>query len=172
MRFSGCLTGIAMAALLPVAGHAAPVTYSWTGTVTSSTGDPTQGATVPVSVTLDRDYPADTGTPDAKRQATYSGGRGTPSGASPVLAITINGADVQGLFDSVHIEKNLAGLSEIAIRSAMPQCCRSFGIVFSTTIKGVVKSLAIPKTMFPANFQSSVFAVTYTQDDAYQGTLK
>ncbi len=166
------LTVLVLLTLLPVAGKAMPVTYEWTGTVESSSGDPPQGTTVPISVTLDRSYPADAHGRDPKREATYTGGIGTPSGKSPILAITIGGVNAQGWFDSVHVEKNLLGVFQIAIQSAMPQCCRSLSFVFSTSLKSVVKSVAIPRTLLPSIFQSSVFAVVNTANDAYAGFLK
>ena len=172
MSLSKCLAGIALTNVASKAASAALVTYSWTAIVTNTTGDPPQGAAVPVSITLDRDYPADSNAQDPKREATYSGGLGSPSGKSPILAATINGADALGWFDTVHIEKNLHGQSQISIQSALPQCCRSFSVVFSTTMKGVVKSVAIPKTLPASDFQSSSFAFTYTQTDVYGGTLK
>ena len=171
MRVYSFLAGVALAAWAPVVGIAEPVTYSWIGTVTDSTGDLAPGATVSVSVTLDRGYPADANTKDPKREATYSGGLGSASGKSPILAITIDGANAQGWFDRVHVEKNLDGLSQVSIQSALPQCCRSVSLVFSTTMKGVVKSVDIPKTLFPSSFQSSTFAVTYTESDSYGGSL-
>ena len=172
MRCSGCLTGLAFVVFVSGAGRAAPVTYSWTGTVTSSTGDASLGSTLPVSITLDDGYPADPNTNNPKVEATYTGGLGSPSGTSPILAATINGANALGLFDTVHIQKNLDGVSEISIQSSLPQCCRSFTFVFTTTIKGVVKSVAIPKTLFPDNFQSSTFGVIYTQNANYGGTVR
>ena len=172
MRFPSGLTDLIFMALISGAANAAPVTYTWMGTVTSSTGNSQPGSVMSISVTLDNSYPADPNTEDPKVEATYTGGSGSPSGTSPVLAVTINGVSALGWFDSVHIQKNRGGVSEISIQSSLPQCCRSFIAVFTTTMKGVVKSVAIPKTLFPANFQSSTFGVVYTQSDSFGGTLK
>ena len=72
----------------------------------------------------------------------------------------------------VHIQKNLDGVSEVSIQSTVPQYGLSFSMVMSTGIKGVVRSLAIPHTLFPANFKTTKLSVYVSPADSFAGTLK
>ena len=164
-----------MYALLSVAATgaaASPVVYSFSATVTQSKGGPNKGTVLPVTITLDSAYPADANTANPKHEATYSGGSATASGTSPILSAVIGSISFHGWYDVVRIEKNLDGSSEVSIQSTIPQYGLSFTIVMSTSLKGVVRSVAIPRTLFPGNFQSHKFSVYVSPAESFGGTVR
>ena len=165
------LVATSMAVASPAAA-AVPVTYNFNATVLVSHGGPPRKVTLPVSITLDRAFPADPNTANPARLATYTGGSASPSGISPILAVTLAGQDVHGWFDSVRVQRNLNGLSEIALQTALPQYGTTLQIAFTTTIRGVVTSVAIPKAIVPGNFQTAAFSVYVAPTDQFSGSLK
>ena len=166
---------LVLSALLSVAATgaaASPVVYSFSATVTQSKGGPGKGTILPVTITLDDAYPADANSADPRHQATYSGGSASASRTSPILSASIGNISFHGWYDVVHIEKNLAGVSEVLIQSTVPQYGLSFTMTMTTTMKGVVHSVAIPRTLFPANFQSSTVSVYVAPTDNFVGRVK
>ncbi len=170
IRYSSLLSALLSVAATEAA--ASPVAYSFSATVIQSKGGPEKGTVLPVTITLDTAYPADANTVDPKHEATYSGGSATPSRTSPILSATIGNLSFHGWYDVIHIEKNVGGVSEISIQSTVPQYGLAFTMVMSTTMKGVVHSVAIPRTLFPANFQTSTVSVYVTPTDAFVGKVK
>ncbi len=166
---------IILSAVLSVAvtgAAASPVVYSFSATVTQSKGGPAKGTVLPVTITLDNSYPADANGADPRHEATYSGGSATASGSSPILSAVIGNISFHGWYDVVHIEKNFDGRSEVSIQSTVPQYGLSFTMVMTTTVKGVVHSIAIPRTLFPANFQTHTVSVYVSPADRFGGTVK
>ena len=166
---------ILLSALLSVAvteAAASPVVYSFSATVTHSEGGPKKGTVLPVTITLDNSYPADANSIDPKHEATFSGGSAMVSGRSPILSAVIGSTSFHGWYDVVRVEKNLDGKSEVSIQSAVPQFGLSFTMVLSTSMKGVVHSVAIPRTLFSTNSQAHKVSVYVSPEDSFGGLLK
>jgi hypothetical protein len=153
---------------------ATPVTYRFAGAVTASTKQArvVPGQLVPIVVTLDTSFPANSNSPYPGREAVYSGGACTyPNTGSPILAVTVKGLDAHGCYDLVRIERNVAGVSSITINSASSQGGPSLALNFSSTLHGAVKSLAIPKHIDPEQFKTTSFSTAQNYDVAFSGTI-
>lgn len=163
-------------ALLTISGGttavaASTATYSFTGVVTASHGGPKPGQTVAITFTVNRDFAADAGGTPGMR-ASYTGGSASPSGLSPILGGTIDKADAHGWFDSIKVQKNLGGVSAVTMSTALPQYGLSLTVAMATAMHGVVKSLAIPASVFPGLFQSATFTVYVSPRESYAGVLR
>ena len=137
-----------------------PTTYFFYALVTNSTAGsmPLPGSVVPISVTVDTSFPADT---QLDHVTLYSGG-GLSRYPSPVLAALINGQDVLGVSQYVSITQNLNGLYQIEIQSFADQSGGTLDLILKTGLKGIVRSDDIPKRVFPGNFKSATFSTSHS----------
>ncbi len=155
---------------------ATPVTYFFYGFVTAiqaaGRNTPPLYAVVPISVTVDLSYPADTQQNNVTVYSNYVGGH-TQTGApiSPILAATVNGVNVHGEFDYVRISQNANGIYGIEISSGSQMNGAGFDLNFTTTIAGVVKSERLPRQIFPGNFRTATFSTIVDPLDMYSGAV-
>jgi hypothetical protein len=143
--------------------------YFFYARVTNSvgSGSPQPGTIVPMTIVVDRSFPAST---RANHVTTYSGGSGYDL-PSPILQAWINGKDEHGIFDSITITRDVNGVSKIEITSASPQSGPGFDVTFQTTQNGVVKNGKIPPHIFPGNFASALFTATLDPADQFSGAI-
>lgn len=163
----------ALAFVLPA--EAAPITYSFTGTVSqvaSPAGTPSNsvpvvaGQQVPILVTLDSAFPDSNPSPAV-------GGYVTPGSlaSTPVLSASIAGQDVTGLFSTVVVNVG----SSIEISSASPQTGGGFDILLSGARPGVLPTDVIPPSLSPGDFSTATFSRTVLFSPAgigYSGTIQ
>ena len=142
-------------------------TYNFEGTVSSGT---LAGRQVSIVVTLDRSFVANGAVSNPKRQADYSGGGCTAHAGSPILALSVDGQDALKCVNDVRISRNYMGYSSIGITSMEPHG-GYFQVEFSTQITGVVRRLAIPKTIVPGDFKVRTFTFSTNQANSSSGTI-
>ena len=146
-----------------------PATYVFYGQVQSGSGGlngPDPGAIVYISVTVDTSFPAFS---QQNHMTVYYGGSGYGY-PSPILALTVNGQDMHGIFDQVTITNNASGTSGLELDTLSPMGL-SVTVAFTTTVKGVVTSDKIPKQVFPGNFQTRTFSVEVPPGLTYSGQV-
>ena len=168
-------TGIGSLGLIPcilafaASAQAAPITYSFTGTVSqvaSPAGTPgsvvpvVTGQQVPILVTLDSALPDSDPSPDIGDYV--SPGSFT---STPMLSATIAGQDMTGLFSEVLVNTGIS----IEIRSASPQTSAGFDILLSGAQPGVLPTDAIPLSLNPGDFSTATFSRTVLSSPAVTG---
>ena len=106
-------------------------------------------------MTVDTSFPAYT---QIGKVTTYIGGPAYGSGLpSPILDAQVNGVDVLGALNKITITTGANGVYGIDIFSSVPEGT-VLELTFTTTMTGVVKNFAIPKHIFPGNFQTQQFS--------------
>ncbi len=165
---------VTAALLAPAAALAVqPVTYDFTGTVTSSQGGPPVGTKLPVSVTVDRDFPGTPNPSQPREEMVYAGGPCQyPNTASPILAASIGGQSALGCFDTIDIRRNVNGQSLIQIGTYSTQSGPTLVLTFASTIRGAVPNLRLPNHLRASRFMTARFLTSRNVTYQYSGTLK
>ncbi len=161
--FAACLGSFSASAAVT------PATYVFYGQVQTGSGGihgPNPGDLVYISVTVDTSFPAFT---QKNHVTTYIGGDGYVL-PSPILALTVNGQDSNGIFDSIVISNDAAGSSGLQIQASSPMGL-GFNITLSSTVKGVLQNDRIPRQVFPGNFQTRSFSVEVPPGLTYSGQI-
>ena len=139
---------IVLALLATPAAQAAPVTYSFTGTVDQVGTTPeipvVVGQQIPIVITVDAAYPQD---PSGNSYSSLSG--------SLVLSATFAGQNNTGLIQTVMIDPGLL----FQINTTSPQISNGFGLTLSSPLPGALPTSAIPSTLNPADFETGTFSV-------------
>lgn len=156
--------GIGLAVLTMAPAQAAPVTYNFLGTLTSNDGPPGSfpyaiGDRVPLSFTLETDYP-DTDPSPARGQ--YYNPTGAP-GIGPVLAVDIGGTGgfaIQQFLDVFNDFQDSDGNIYDWIRFSVldPRFGGQSSFTFRTTDLSVLSSDDIPTFIDPSRFEETIFA--------------
>ena len=155
--FARVMSGACLLAYAGAAQAAVPATYVFFGQVATATnpGALPVGTIVPISVTVDTAFPADS---QIDHVTTYFGGGAYYNGLpSPILAVQVNGQDALGALNKITITTGRDGAYGIDIYSSLPEGT-VLALHFATTMKGVVRGFEIPKHVFPGNFQTAVFS--------------
>ena len=167
-------TAIVIACIALVSGAEAastvsPANYFFYARVTSGNGPkiPAIGSIIPISITVDTSFPAYS----QKNHVTmYYGGPGYDL-PSPILAASINGVQVLGLFDDVYVALNDNGMYSITLLTYAFGDDAALTLTLSTTLTGVVKNDHIPAKVFPGNFQTATFSATFDPTDSFSGQI-
>ena len=141
--------------------------YARVGTSSNGPKSPSVGSIVPISVTVDSAFPAFS---QKNHATTYYGGPGFNL-PSPILAASINGVSVLGLFDYVYIDQNYNGAYSITLLTYSFGNDAALTLTLSTTLTGVVKNDHIPAKVFPGNFQTATFSATFDPTNSFAGTI-
>ncbi len=166
------LAAITLAACLDFHGVSAavtPATYVFYGQVQTGSGGvngPNPGDLVYITVTVDTSFPAFS---QKNHVTTYYGGAAYNL-PSPILALTVNGQNANGIYDNVLISNDAAGSSGLQIETLSPMGS-AFNVTLSTTVRGVVQSDRIPRQVFPGNFQTRSFSVEVPPGLTYSGQI-
>lgn len=146
-----------------VAG-ASPVSYDFVGTVTEAGESPVAvGRRVAISVTLDASFADDDPSPELGSYQGYGE-------FGPLLAATIAGQDVRGLFTAVTVRAG--GGASFDVVSGTPLTDAGFSLHLSTPRPGVLPGDAIPATLDPARFETATFSRTLSLDAShFAGTI-
>ncbi len=166
---AGALVGMALAGGAKAASTPSQANYFFYARVTSGTGPkiPSIGSIIPISITVDPSFPAFS----QKNHVTmYYGGPGYNL-PSPILAATINGVQVLGLFDDVYVAINNNGNYSITLLTYAFGDDAALTLTFTSTMAGVVKNDRIPARIFPGNFQQASFSATFDPFDNFAGTI-
>lgn len=146
-----------------------PATYVFYGQVQTGSGGPkgpNPGDLIYITVTVDTSFPPFT----QKNGVTNYYGGAAFNLPSPILALTVNGQNMNGIYDNVLVSNDASGSYGFQIQTVTPMGS-SVSVTLSTTLKGVVRSDKIPKQVFPGNFQTRSFSVEVPPGLTYTGQI-
>ena len=171
MRSFSFAATILAACLISAASWAAvtPATYTFYGQVQTGSGGsngPNPGDLVYITITVDTSFPAFT----QKGNVTGYYGGAAYNLPSPILAVTVNGQNFNGIYDNVNISNDAMGKYGLQFQTFSPMGL-GFNLTLSSTIKGVIHTDKIPKQVFPGNFPTRTFSVEVPPGVTYSGQI-